>query len=291
MLKRLTIGSIAALSLLLGSTSPAAASVTIGGLAPGSPPASNCSNVRDDWVQPAVVTGNPYEIPSTGAITSWSTNASPTVGQVWTMKIFRHISGSTYRVLAHDGPRTLTAGTLNTFATNIPVKAGDLLGMNDADTTTPVNTTCAYVSTGDTIYFNGGSLADNQEGPIATAIANRRLNIQAVFEPANNFTVVTVTRDRKAGTATITVDVPNAGELVASGPGVIAASAQAVTSKAVPLGQSQLVVGATGRKKRKLRRKGRAKINVAVTYTPTDGAARTQHVKLKLRRKPIKPRR
>jgi hypothetical protein len=285
-LKRAALTTLIAALALVASTSSASASITIGGMVPGGTPASNCSNVKDDWVQPTVATGSPYVIPSTGTITSWSTNTSSTPGQVWTLKVFQRISGSTYKALAHDGPRPLTSSQINTFKTSIPVKPGDLVGMNDNDTSTPASTTCAYVSTGNTLYFGGGSLADNQQGPIASAIADRRLNIEAVFEPTNRFTMTQVAR--KQGTAIITLDLPNAGELTASGVGVRAIP-QAVAGTSVNAGQTQLLVSATGRKRRKLRRTGKVKLNVAITYTPTGGAARVQHAKLRLRKQRPKP--
>jgi hypothetical protein len=102
--------------------------------------------------------------------------------------------------------------------------------------------------------------------------------------PSNAFTLGAISRNKKRGTATITVDVPNPGELTGSGNGVSAAGA-AVISKSVGPGQAQLLVKAKGKKKRKLNRSGKVKLGIAVTYTPTGGDARTQPVRLKLKKK------
>jgi hypothetical protein len=100
------------------------------------------------------------------------------------------------------------------------------------------------------------------------------------------FTIDSITRNKKKGTATITVSGQFPGELIASGNGVKASSAGgAVISKAVGAGQSQLLIKAKGKKKKKLKRKGKAKVNVTVTYTPTGGSPKTQSVKLKLKKK------
>ena len=54
--------SVAALSLA-ASASPAGAAVTIGQLAPGTPPPAVCNNgVANDWVQPTVTSGNSYVV-------------------------------------------------------------------------------------------------------------------------------------------------------------------------------------------------------------------------------------
>jgi hypothetical protein len=110
--------------------------------------------------------------------------------------------------------------------------------------------------------------------------------LDEAVNPSNVFTIAGVHRNKKKGTATITVSVPNPGELLASGNGVKASSAgQAVTSKSVVAGQAKLVVKAKGKKRRNLNRKGKVKLNVAISYTPTNGHANTQSVKVKLKKR------
>jgi hypothetical protein len=109
--------------------------------------------------------------------------------------------------------------------------------------------------------------------------------LDSAMQPNNKFTVDGVARNKKKGNATITVTVPNPGELVASGNGVQAASAGAVISKAVGAGQATLVIRATGKKKKKLKTKGKTKLGVAITYTPTSGRATSQSLTVKLKKK------
>jgi hypothetical protein len=106
----------------------------------------------------------------------------------------------------------------------------------------------------------------------------------AVFvKPTNAFTVGAITRNKKKGTATLTVNLPNPGELTGSGQGVSAAGA-AVTSKSVTAGPAQLLIKAKGKKKRKLNETGKVKLKVAITYAPTGGDPSTQSVKVKLKK-------
>ncbi len=109
----------------------------------------------------------------------------------------------------------------------------------------------------------------------------------AVFvKPSNVVTLGKITRNQKKGTATLTVNVPNPGELTGSGNGVKASSAgRAVISKSVGAGQAQLLIKAKGKKKKQLNQKGKVKLNLAVTYTPTGGDPSTQSVKVKLKKK------
>jgi hypothetical protein len=69
--------------------------------------------------------------------------------------------------------------------------------------------------------------------------------------PSNAFSLGKVKRNKRKGTATLTVGVPNAGKLALSGNGVRAASAGgAATSKTVgAAGKVKLVIRAKGKKK------------------------------------------
>lgn len=102
---------------------------------------------------------------------------------------------------------------------------------------------------------------------------------------ANAFTIDSITRNKKKGTAIITGSADFAGDVSASGNGAKVASAGAVISKAVGAGQTQLVVKAKGKKRKKLNRKGKVKLNIAITYTATGGSPTTQSVKVKLKKK------
>jgi hypothetical protein len=260
--------------------SPASASVTLGQLAPGLP--ATCA-MNNDWAQPTVTSGNTYVVPGNGTITSWSHIASASADEMMSMKIWRQVSGLNYQAVGHDGPHRLTPTALNTFPANIPVKPGDVLGEH----TVTGNVGCMF-NAADSVLVD---LGDAQDGGLATFTPSppgvgRRLNITAVFVPSNSFTLGTTKLNAKKATATLTLQVPNPGELSASGNGVRASSAgTAVISRSVPAGQAQLLIKAKGKKKRKLNETGKVKLNVAVTYTPTGGDANTQSVKVKLKKK------
>jgi hypothetical protein len=275
--------SLAALSLV-ASASPAGAAVTIGQLAPDGT-LSQCNFAPTDNAQAGYVVP-PLPPASALVISSWSYNAGAGPGQTITMKVFRKIADpATLQVVGHDGPRAIAADTLNTFPANVPVQPGDILGSNQP---TSANTACVFFAPGDTRFQYLGDLSDGQSAAF-TAVnmppsSDYRLNVSAVVQPSNSFGLGAVARNKKKGTATLKVNVPNPGELIGSGNGAKVAAAEARISKAVTPGAAQLLIKAKGKKKKKLNQKGKVKLNVAVTYTPTGGDPRTQSVKVKLKK-------
>ncbi len=277
-MRRLSLASVVAALSLAASASPATASVTIGQLVSASAPCA----ANNDWAQLSVGSGTSYVVPGKGSITSWSHSAGAGAGQMMTMKIWRQVvAGTTYAAVGHDGPRALGPSAINTFPVNIPVMPGDVLGFH---TGAVAPAAClSGLTPGDTLLGRAGDAADGEPADF-TPFA-RHLNITAVFVPSNTFTLGGIVRNKKKGTATLAFNLPNPGDLSGSGQGAQVASTGAVTSKAVPAGIATLVVKAKGKKKRKLNEKGKVKLNLAITYTPTGGDPSTQSVRVKLKKK------
>lgn len=278
---------VAALSLA-ASASPAAASVTIGELAPpgGAP---NCSGGSFDDANPVVNSSGPtYVVPSSGGITSWrvvswSHEAGSGEGQNLTLKFFRHASGLDYSVVGHDGPRPLIPSATNTFAVtgDLTVKPGDLLGLHNL--AGPM-TQCFFTGLAEELFRPDG-LGDGQTGTFTHNVFAERLNISAALDPDNSFSLGATIRNKKKGTATLTLNPPNPGELSASGKGVKVSSAGAMISKAVQAGPAQLLIKAKGKKQKALNENGKVEVKPKITYTPTGGNPNTQSVKVKLKKK------
>jgi hypothetical protein len=256
---------------------PAGAAVTLGQLAPGTP--TNCAP-NNDWAQATVNSGNSYVVPGTGRIISWSNISSSTATQTMSFKIWRQIAGLEYQVVGHDGPRMLTPSALNTFPADIPVKPGDILGLHTVTT----DDGCLFDVPSGSVLDAFGDAPDGGSTTFIELGTTYRLNVTAVFVPSNTFTLGPVARNKKKGTATLNVGVPNSGELTGSGKGAKVA-AGATISKAVTAGTAQLLVKAKGKKKRKLNRAGKVKLNIAITYIPTGGDPSTQSLKVKLKKK------
>jgi hypothetical protein len=259
--------------------------VTIGQLAPPDPP-SACTGGNVDFAQPTVVSGNTYVVPNlAGAITSWSHSAFDGPGQQYTFKVWRKVGEpATFEQVAHDGPRDLAPGVINTFPTNIPVKPGDFIGFHGAAT----SHACAFfVGVTGEYRTRTGNMNDGEQFAFGPFSNMYRLNIGAVFEPTNTFTFGPTTRNKKKGTATITVTLPNPGELTGSGNRVnVALAAGAGSSTAVPgPGVATLRVKAKGKKKRRLNQTGKVNVSPTITFTPTSGSPHSESITVKLKRK------
>jgi hypothetical protein len=127
---RISVMAVLAALAALALSSSAVAQVTVGQIAPTGSLTNNCGVTNEyDELQPAVAAGPSYVVPAPGTISSWSTNAGGSGGQLLTFKVFRPVGPGTFQVAGHDGPRLLTPGILNTFETSIPVQSGDIIGL------------------------------------------------------------------------------------------------------------------------------------------------------------------
>jgi hypothetical protein len=100
------------------------------------------------------------------------------------------------------------------------------------------------------------------------------------FERGENLTLGKLKRDRRRGTAKLTVSVAHPGELTLRAKGVKTARRTVAAA-----GQVKLKVKPKGKVKRKLRRTGKAKVRLRVEHAPTGGEAATAARKVKLRRR------
>lgn len=270
----LSLGVLAALQLTVGA-SPAGASVTIGQVA--DPNAGNC-DAGTEFVPLGESSGNPYVVPGIGAITSWTVQAGEPSGEL-TLKVFRKLADpARFQVVGHAGPQRLTPdGTAgNTFPANVRVRPGDLLGLQ-AVSFAP----CAFKDPLGQFAAFSGDLAD---GAVADFGPDTGISpdIQAVFVPDNTFSLGGTTRNKKKGTATLRVNIPNSGELTGSGKDVKVTGPAVIGKTVTAPGDAKLTIRAKGKSLRKLNDTGKVEVTPRITYTPTGGDPSTQSRKLKL---------
>ena len=193
---------------LLAVAAPAnAAPATIGQLGPSNPPVI-CTGGPADFFNSAVSSGSSYVVPpGYTRITSWSTNAGAGAGQTLKLKVFRLVSGTTYLVVAHDGPRSLTPSTLNTFTVNIPVQPGDFVGLNDQNAPS-AHSACVY-STGnlvDTYVQTGiGDGADGTTETINGTTSGYRANLSVTLAAQPVVTSVAPSSGATSGGTSVTI--------------------------------------------------------------------------------------
>jgi hypothetical protein len=281
-----TWGAVLALAtaVLIASPSPATAAVTLGQV--GNPSASTCA-ANLDLFQVAVASGNPYFVPGAGTLTSWTMfGGTAPATQQFSMKVFRKVAEpSRYQAVGHTATQTVTLGGTagNTFPANIAVKAGDVIGLHNVTS----GSQCAVGGVGSGFQFSTlpGDLADGSSDDFPGTASNFKVDVEANFVYDNSFTVQGTQRNKKKGTETITLNLPNPGELSATGNGAKVSSATAQSSKSVGAGAATLVVKAQGKKRRKLNQTGKVKLSLTIAYTPTGGTTGTQSLKVKLKKK------
>jgi hypothetical protein len=268
--------ALAVLGLGMAAAAPAHASVTIGQL-PTAAPSPRCT-VDADYLQPSVTGGNLYIARQAGTITSWSTNSFNS-GATYVFKVFRRTSDpDVFQVIARSEPHSLGPG-LNTVPVSIPVRSGDMIGINESG----APNSCTFVLPGDSVLSHPGDLSDGAAGEFS-AVEDVRLNLSAVLVPSNEFTLGTVTRDRRRGSASLTAYVSNPGLVTISGKGL---KRQVARTVAVP-GPVPFQIASAGSFKRRLERKGKVAVNPTVTFYPAGGdpASKSITVRLRMRRHP-----
>ena len=247
--------------------------------------------------------------PISGTIVRWRL-AGGSTGGPFELRVIRPAGGSLYAGFGTSSPAQPEGSGVQTFlATNLPIQAGDLIGINEPSgsgvprftppTSTesvwnpalPDGTTATAPSStfpGYESLFNADVESDTDHDGFGDDTQDKCVGTAGSFNgcPSNSFTLGKPKLNKKKGTTTLTVNVPNPGELTGSGNGAKVASAgRAVISKSVGAGPAHLLIKAVGKKKKKLKKKGKVKLNVFVTYTPTGGDPNTQSVKVKLKKK------
>jgi len=97
--------------------------------------------------------------------------------------------------------------------------------------------------------------------------------------PANQFKFGKLKLNKKAGTATLTITVPGAGNAVLKGTWI-----KKVKKAAKKAGKLSLPVKLKGKAKEKLLEKGKATVTAKITFTPNGGAGLTKKKKLTLKK-------
>jgi Ca2+-binding RTX toxin-like protein len=234
--------------LIAAAAGASAATTTIGQLHPAPTGPQGCGNSEPfDYLQATVSSGTTYVVPADGTITSWSHNAAPATGQSLKFKLFRRLGGvEEYQVVAHDGPRDLTGGTLNTFNVSIAAQAGDLIGFNDGAS---IDSACLFTVAGETGHRErNGDLADGGSGTFNVNQPNTRLNLTAVLTTPNP-NPLTLTATCKGQQATI---IGTSGNDVRTGtPGRDVMVGQGGNDILAGLAGNDLICGGTGKDKLK----------------------------------------
>jgi hypothetical protein len=223
--------------------------------------------------------------PANGTVTSWAlrANAGPNIR----LRILRPGGGNTYTGSGTSEPAGFAGpGISGPIATSLPIKAGDTIGLESPNG----NLIYADNLLGGAVFWNMPVLADGS-APRAPQGGNpmAEVLVQATVEPTNTLGLGQPVLNKKRGTATLTVDVPNPGQLDFSGTGINIAETAAVKTVTAP-GPVKFLVSAASKKAKKLKKKGKVGVTATFTFTPTGGPPSTQSVPVQLKKKLKKKR-
>ena len=109
-----------------------------------------------------------------GVITSWRTRAA--VNGSMAFHVVRRSSGTTFRVVATDG-RTVTTGSIQEFSVNLPVREGDLLGLDAPGSDEP------FRSASSALAARFVPPLSSEPVEPAAHLSNTELLVDAVVEP------------------------------------------------------------------------------------------------------------
>ena len=280
--RRALLAAVVAAAFLPASSSAASQAVEIGftDFSGPAPPALCINPDPIDLVQaigPAAPSYTVPALPGALVITSWSHHAGAGSAPI-EFKVYRGVSGATYTVVGHDGPRPLTSGTLNTFSgLHLPVAPGDVIGLH----TSAAPTACHFNAPGESYLYRPGDLPDRQAGDFLLN-NGEYLNVSALVELDNRISITNVRRNKNRGTARITVHIPNPGVLHLTG---ASGGFQGPRHRQVAAGIVKLVVTAVGRAREKLLDTGKVRVRPQITYVPTGGRGNFQVLSIKLRKR------
>src|SRR5512147_2328219 len=199
-LARILIAAVAGSAFLAAPT--AQASVTVGSPLTG-PFFSTvtCGNAAGcTWANTALAEpGANVTSPLSGAVVRW--RIAGNYGGTFKLRILRPAGGGQYTGAGTTSPQTVTGTTTQTFTANLPVQAGDLIGINygNGHHLSDASVTASAIS------LWAPALGDGSMGAPSSFASNFELLFNADVEPSSTFTVGKPRLNRKKGTAMLPV--------------------------------------------------------------------------------------
>jgi hypothetical protein len=276
--KRLAFAALPAALLLAVGVSPAGAVVTIGSNLARVPnsaanyfprPTFSNSALAPDLRAPGGVSS-----PVNGTVVRWRIRVGGST-RLTNLRIIRPLGGGLFTG-AGTSPSVLPPiNATTTYDAQLPIRIGDYIGIDCCELAG-----AEFFVTGAAIRneWQQPSLADG--GPARPPSSTNLYEVALNADITSTFTVDAITRNKKNGTAKLTVTVAHAGELTGSGKGIKVATSS--KTLAAPGSVQLLIKAKSKKKKKKLNSTGKVRVKPKITYTPTGGETVTKPVKVKL---------
>ncbi len=217
--------------------------------------------------------------PVNGTVTLWRllSTSSGTAG----FQVVHPLGGGLFTGAGSTPEFVVPGNMVSTYALAMPIKIGDYIGLR-------TESSGLHVATSDpAAHFIQWQppLQDGTGSMPGTDFSGNELTFNADIAPSNTFTLGAIARDKTRGKATLTIVVPNPGELSASGKGAKVSSIARASKSVTAPGPVPLVIKATGKQGKTLNRAGKVKLRVTLSFTPTGGTAASLPVKVKLKKR------
>jgi hypothetical protein len=257
------------------------ATVTIGsnlGRAPNNTAVPNLTGINSalpaSYLAPGGLTS-----PVNGTVTAWRMRAG--TGGSTAFEVIRPATGDQFTGIAVTPVVVVPATATTAFPLQLPIKIGDSIATTNDGSYGGLQFTRNDAAA--SFKFWTPTLGVGQtRSPSGTQAFE--LTFQADINPTNAFTLGSTTRNKKKGTATLTVNLPNPGELTASGKGAKASGVAVISKSVTAPGAATLLIKAKGNKKATLSQTGKVKLSLNVTFTPTGGNPSSVATKVKLKK-------
>jgi hypothetical protein len=296
MRNRLALGALLALTAVLAAPAAADATITVGSNLGRNPNLGLACNPAPCalTVAPASIPANAIEpagltSPVNGRVVTWRIRVGGSSGQV-AFRVLRRSPGGYATGAGTSTGVTPPAGQTTPYPADLPIAIGDTIGLDIG----PAPGSAAFVSgTTATVDRWSPAIPDGGAPQQVTGTSAYELTINADVEPTA--TLSTVTRaPRKGGKLQVSMQVPNAGILRAGDAQDASLSAAAAAKKPLLLKQVSAQIAAAGpltillkptkAARSLLKKKGKLKARIKLTFTPTGGSSSTTIVKAKLKR-------
>jgi hypothetical protein len=214
--------------------------------------------------------------PVNGTVASWLYRSGDSPESPISLRILHPNGGLSFTGAGTSSSVPVFGGIRGQFGTALPIRIGDAIGI-DSNGAQIVSTGIAGATQ---VSWTLPPLADGgtRDATIGTDVETM---VQAIIAPTNTVSFGAVQRNRRKGTASIRVQVPNAGTLSYAGVGITGTGPASVNAP----GGIQIFVKVRGKKRDRLRKRGSAWVSPQVTFLPVQGDAGTTIDKLKLVKK------
>jgi IPT/TIG domain/PASTA domain len=127
------VAALASVWALLGAAGAGATTITVGSVLPPASTPEEFKEVRTLFNTALPEAGSNLTSPVSGAIVRWRVQGA--VGGPFTLRVLRPNGSGAFAAVGTSSPATPANEGLQTFAANIPVKAGDLIGIDPTNAT------------------------------------------------------------------------------------------------------------------------------------------------------------